>query len=110
MKQPIHNAKIESTMLGFEGHGIFSFMIHVEWEGHHSQGFGGYSLGGEFTNDVIKGILKTVDVEKWEDLRGSLIRIKHESDAYNSRIVAIGNIISEKWFDLPETAKKHEKD
>lgn len=95
----IKNAKIESTMLGFEDHGIFTYMIYVG-DGSSGQGFGGYSLGGNYTDAVIKGLLKTVGVDKWEDLKGSFVRVKSEE----GRLVEIGHLMEEKWFD-PKTVK-----
>ena len=41
----IKNAEITETMLGLEGHGIFSFMIYLGFNKHSSQGFGGWVLG-----------------------------------------------------------------
>lgn len=37
------NAKITHTMLGTEDHGIFTFMLHVDYDGS-GQGIGGYAL------------------------------------------------------------------
>lgn len=91
----IVNAKIESTNLGFEGHGVFSFMLHLDYGGG-GQGFGGYALGGEYTNQVIKGILKTLDVENWEDLPGTFVRVKREQ---RGKIHEIGHLLDDKWFN-----------
>jgi hypothetical protein len=66
------NGKIESTMLGFEDHGIFTYMIHIDFSGS-GQGFGGYSLGGEYTDKVIQALLKTLEVDTWEKLRGTFV-------------------------------------
>ncbi len=39
----IVNARIDSTMLGIEGHGIMTCMIGLDYGGSH-QGFGGYGF------------------------------------------------------------------
>ena len=90
----ILNVRIESTSLGFEDHGILTFYLFLEWEGA-GQGFGGYALGKAYTTFVIEGILKTIEVENWEDLSGKYIRIKRK----DGKIIEIGNIIKDKWFN-----------
>ena len=89
----IKNAKITGTSLGYDDRGP-SFWIYVEY-GNYGQGFGGYKLGGIFTDYVIMGILEAVGVDKWEELKGRPIRVKASHD----KIQAIGNYLEEKWFD-----------
>jgi hypothetical protein len=95
MNPEIKNAKIASTMLGFEGHGILTYMIYLSYGESASQGFGGYTLGGAYTTKVVEGILKTLDVETWEALPGNHVRAK----IVNGRITEIGNILEDKWFN-----------
>ena len=102
------NAQIKSTMLGFEDHGIFTAYLSIEWPGAGC-GFGGYSLGKDvpagasgYGSAYIQRILKTVGVEKWEDLKGKYIRV--ESQGLGGGIVRIGHIIEDKWFDPKELA------
>lgn len=87
------NAIIESTMLGYEDHGILTYFLHLNYGGS-GQGFGGYKLGAEYTTKVIEGILKAVGVEKWEDLKGKHVRV----NILQGKIEAIGHIIEDKWF------------
>lgn len=89
------NAKIESTMLGFEDRGIMTWFLTLDFGGT-GQGFGGYALGGATTDFAIKRILKVVGVEKWEDLKGKYIRVKREP---RGLIKSIGNLLEDKWFD-----------
>lgn len=103
MKTEIKNGKIESTHLGFEGHGIFSSMITIETDDGH-QGFGGYSLGGKSGMEFIETTLKTLEVEKWEDLKGKLIRVKRE----DRRMVAIGHYLKDNWLNIEEFFKERE--
>ena len=104
----IKNAKIRSTMLGREDHGIMTFMIYIDANGF-SCGIGGYSLD-EFDSttktrvfraesmEAISKILEVVGVDKWEDLPGKYIRF--EDNGLGSTVNKIGNIIDDKWFDM----------
>lgn len=106
----IKNAKISSTMLGREDHGIMTFMIYIDAFGF-TCGIGGYCLD-EFnpttrtrvfraeSMEVISKILEVVGVDKWEDLPGKYIRI--EDNGIGSIVTKIGNIIEDKWFNLTE--------
>ena len=108
----IKNAKIESTMLGFEDHGVFTCFIYLDYGGA-GQGFGGYTLHTDHSDEregVIKNygtefisrILKVVGVEKWEQLPGKHIRVKAE----HNKIHAIGNILKDDWFNPQDLVKK----
>lgn len=97
----IKNAKIETTMLGFEDHSIMTCFITLNYGGS-SQGYGGYVLDGKHddykTNYGIRfvmGILETVGVEKWEELKGKHVRAEIGDDG---KIERIGHIIEDKWF------------
>lgn len=104
----IKNAKIQSTMLGREDHGIMTFMIYIAADGI-ACGVGGYCLD-EFNSttqtrvfraksmEAISKVLEVVGVDKWEDLPGKYIRF--EDNGIGSIVTKIGNIIEDKWFDL----------
>lgn len=106
----IKNARIQSTMLGREDHGIMTFMIYINAD-CFTCGVGGYCLD-EFNHatqtrvfraesmEAISKILEVVGVDKWEDLPGKYIRF--EDEGWGSIVTKIGNIIEEKWFDLKE--------
>ena len=103
----VTNAKISSTMLGIEDHGIMTFSLMMDMGGT-GQGFGGYALDGRAGQvghsksiQAIRKILETVDVMRWEDLQGKLVRIRKDSE-WNGPIKAIGHIIEDKWFDIEE--------
>ncbi len=102
----ILNAKIESTMLGFEDHGILTAFIHVNY-GSSEQGFGGYGLGGPDAMRVfIENVLQVVGVDQWESLKGKYIRVKRE-EGWNGVIVSIGNVLEDKWFNPKEIFEKN---
>ena len=106
------NAKIKSTMLGYEDHGIMTCYIQLEQE-CTGQAFGGYRLDAPKNADSYMGtfwierVLKTVGVQKWEDLVGKYIRVDGEEFG---EIRGIGHITDNKWFyprrEIDERFKK----
>jgi hypothetical protein len=114
------NAKISSTMLGIEDHGIFSFYIYLDYGGA-GQGAGGYCLDRPIKDDdnkfikreatamagkIIMKILDIVGVEKWEDLLGKYIRVKAEYD----KVHEIGNLLEDKWLNFEKFFKEANND
>jgi len=91
------NGQIESSRLGFLDNGCFTFTLTLDFDGA-GQGFGGIVLGKSNTYNVVSGILKALKLEKWEDLEGTYVRVVR--DAKNERIVRIGHIKDDSWFDL----------
>lgn len=91
------NAIIESTSLGIEDHGIFSFMLMMNVGDYH-QGAGGYALDNEYGMAMIMEILCVVGVGTWEELVRKPIRIKTESGS----IVAIGNLMKDEWLHFED--------
>ena len=111
----IKNAKIKSTQLGREDHGIMTFMIFIEISGGGCWGVGGYALDGYDKNlqqrvfhaksmEAISKILEVVGVDSWEDLPGKYIRVKDQG--WGSTIDEIGNLMENKWFNLREFFSK----
>lgn len=107
----IKNAKIRSTMLDREDHGIMSFSIFIEFDRGTCCGVGGYALDRHDKEtetrvytaagmEAISEILDVVGVNKWEDLPGKYIRF--EDNGWGSTVDKIGNIMEDKWFNLRE--------
>jgi hypothetical protein len=90
------NAVIESTYLGFEDHGILTAWLRLKLEDDLYQGFGGYCLDGVEAARFIKGVLQTMDVSDWSQLKGKALRVEHE----DGLIVKIGHFIDNKWFSM----------
>lgn len=110
----VKNAKIVSTTLGKEDHGIMTFYITIEAHGWGCS-IGGYALSGKdpvtgeygFCGEGLEAIARiceVVGVNKWEDLPGKYIRVKDNS--WGSTIDEIGNLIDEKWFNLRDFFSK----
>lgn len=95
----IINAKITSTSLGIESHGIMSSWLTLEWDGG-GVGWGGYVLGGESGIKYIEEILNVVGVESWEKLKGQYIRV--ETGGWGSKCDKIGNLLKDKWISNKE--------
>lgn len=99
----IFNGRIESTHLGYEGHGIFTAYIQIRLNGG-TQSFGGWTLQSKtcFGSEFLVATIDAVGVEKWEDLRGKNLRV----DVRGGTIKRIGNILEEKWFDPKELSDR----
>lgn len=94
MDRKIENARIVSTFLGIEDHGIFIAVLHLDY-GSTRQGFGTHDLEYEdYQIGYLRLILEVVGVEKWEDLPGKYIRADHD----RTKVYGIGNIIDNKMF------------
>lgn len=102
--EEIQNAKISDTRLGYEDHGILTVSLTTESD-PFTQGFGGYALdsyrkdkeervGTEYGMQFVISIMRTLEVENWEDVRGQLIRI----DKSHNKIHGIGHLLKDKWF------------
>lgn len=110
----IENARISSTFLGIEDHGVMSFTLFLDYGGS-GQGFGQYCLDepvkidGKFIRrkgtalgcDCILQILITLGVDSWEKLPGTYVKADHDS----AKIYRIAPILGDKWFDVEEFFK-----
>lgn len=106
--ETIENAKITKALLEIEDHGILTAGLSLDFGGVHTT-FGGYSLyspksvNGDYTGKFIWGCLKTLNVWRWDELVGKIIRVK--SVGYRN-VVAIGHPIEDKWFNPSEELEK----
>ncbi len=118
----IENARIKSTHLGEEDHGIFTAMLTLMTGESQAQGFGGYCLdtpkkdengtflrraGTAFGMEFVIQVLETLEVSSWEKLPGTYCRIDRESSSCSSGIRRIGHILKDRWFDPKELAKEY---
>lgn len=100
----IHNAKITSTFLGVEDHGIMTFFVHLEWGS--AIGYGGYGLDfhkgpGHLRGSnghgyqAIRYIIETIGARSWEDLKGKLCRVDFDDGpGISGRVSKIGPCVS----------------
>ena len=117
MPREIKNAKIISTSLGGEDHGIFTIYIHLDYGGV-CQAFGGWSLdtpdkkspkefhkgrvGTAYGMNFIMNVLHTLGVSTWEKLPGTYCRVIAEHHVVH----AIGHLLEEKWFNPSEDMER----
>ena len=103
----IRNAKITSTMLGVEDHGILTCFVHLSGDSW-GVGFGGYALdqysenekrrrGTAYGMEFIRRLLATLDVETWEKLPGQVVRV--DTEGWGGKALRIGHALKEQWFD-----------
>jgi len=112
----IKNALIESTMLGWEDHGILTAYVTLNYGGS-GQAFGGWALDnpvkdasdkfiGRFGTaegmQFVERTMKAIGATSWEKLKGLHCRV----EVIDGRIARIGHIIRDDWF---EPAKLFEK-
>ena len=106
----IKNAKITNVSLSMEDHGCLTFYITLDG-GDWGCNYGGYCIGKGYLGakefystgaglEVLMRIMDTVGVECWEYLKGKYCRVKTEG--WGGTIRAIGNILTDKWFDIKE--------
>ena len=114
MNETIKNARITSTRLGIESHGILTAFILLDLEGGSAQGFGGYQFdynpcsGRVYVpqgSHFIRRVLDVVGVDNWEDLPGTPCRIKRITRG--DQICCLGNFIEDKWFNPIEEFKRY---
>ena len=120
--ETIYNARITDTKLGFEDHDNLTLCLYTEFDGACC-GFGGCSFGRKvdiwdekilevtgieyvsypYTSELLMRILDVIGVRNWEDIKGQLIRVKTNGlKSCAGKILAIGNILEDKWFNLEE--------
>lgn len=107
-KTSIQNAKITSTRLG-EEYGCLTVDLIIEGEGWGC-GFGGYCLDHWFSEigqhnssdgyGAIIELMKTLDVESWEELKDKYVRV--EIEGWGGKIIKIGHLMKDKWFSFQD--------
>jgi len=98
----IRNAKIESTFLGIEDHGIFTASIMLDYGKYGVQGFGQHDLSfKDYGIKYLRSVLEVLEVDQWEDLIGVNVRAKIK----DGMIIGIGHIVNDEWF-IPESKNK----
>ena len=105
VQQQIENARIDTVSIDNDGD-ILTFSLGLEGDGwcvsygcvldsfdRITQQRRAHPLAME----CIREIMKTIGVNRWEDLEGKYCRVKNEG--LGKSICEIGNIISDKWFN-----------
>lgn len=110
----IKNAIIESVSLDTGDRDLLTGWLHLNYGGS-GQGFGGVALylpksyrhhgGKNYAGHWIYRVLRIADVESWDKLKGKTIRVQLSSDGFDGRIIAIGHIVKDDWFNPEEEFK-----
>lgn len=88
----IQNARILSTHLGPEDHGIPTAMLTLEGQ-HDSTGFGGYDLRHHGIGYVTQ-LLSALCVSTWEKLPSQVVRMA----IAGHMCIAVGHVMQDRWF------------
>ncbi len=107
----ILNAKIVDADLSMADQGVLIMRLTLAGNGWNVD-YGGYVLGvgsldaSEFTGlpkgtEQIMRVMDTVGVASFKELVGSYVRIAVSRND-NGRVNVIGNIITDKWFDIAD--------
>ena len=107
----ILNAKIIDADLSMADQGVLIMRLTLAGDGWRAD-YGGYVLGvgslgaSEFTGtpkgiEQIMRVMDTVGVAHFKELAGSYVRIAI-SRSGNGHVHIIGNIITDKWFDIAD--------
>lgn len=115
-RSEIRNAKIRSVQLGFEDHGILTCWLNLDYGGS-VQGFGGYGfshrprgdkdVGAPDLADYLIGILRTLEVDAWEKLPGTPIRVETNGEGGCAlTILRIGHLLKDQWFNPQDVVGK----
>lgn len=110
------NAKILSSYLG-EDHGCLTLWLTLEGDDFYMT-YGGYCLGyfcdsmesykKDYTGSVISELLKTLDLQNYEQLVNKYVRVRFEGGGtIGDKIIAVGNLIEEKWFSFKDFFEKN---
>ena len=101
----MQNAKITKADIFIEDHNILTYCLTLDYGGS-GQGFGMYDLQyKEGAKHHIRGILEALKTYNWSDLVGKNIRV----EATHSKILKIGHIIEDSWFDPEDWGENEEE-
>ena len=115
-KTEILNGKITSTKLG-EEHGCLTADLFVEGDGwactsgRSCLGHWFAEVGEHSSSDgygAIIELMKTLEVESWEALKGKYIRV--EIEGWGGHIIRIGHLMKDKWFSFKDYFEKVQKE
>ena len=111
----IKNAIIDSITLDYGDRGVLTAWLYLDYGGSQ-QGFGGFALHlpkdfkhhkhSWIAGHFITRCIQIAGVGKWEELPGKTIRVKTDSENWNSSIESIGHIIKDDWFNPKQDFKE----
>lgn len=111
----IKNAIIESVSIDDGDRGLLTAWLTLDYGGS-CQGFGGFSLylpkdykhhtmQVNYAGHFIYRCLQIAGVSSWDKLKGKTIRVKSDKEGLGGKIIAIGHIVKDDWFNPSEDFK-----
>ena len=99
-------AKIESTFLGIEDHGILTAWLTFDYGNSSVQSAGMYAYDQHIEGKkrrqghpslavFVRGVLEICGVDQWEKLKGRTIFALFEKDEWNSKVIGIKSLPTE---------------
>ena len=99
-------AKINSTTLGFEGHGILTAILDVSYGSGVVQGVGGIALdywsdkagkriASSMCGQFVLGVLRATGAESWEQVKGRTVFVLRDSDAFHAQPIGLAPLPTE---------------
>lgn len=92
----IKNAKIKFSFLGVDEEGILTTYLGFDYRDN-------YDWHTVKTNEIIlldisliKELLNALEVRSWEELPRKFARVKIE----NGKVIAVGNLLEDKWVEI----------
>ncbi|WP_251151391.1 hypothetical protein [Cellulosimicrobium sp. Marseille-Q4280] len=83
--------KITDVFLGFEGHGIFTMTLTVDFGGSQAM-IGGYNLQGDtgFAAAFIRGVLQATGSNDITQIKGKTVLLISRNDRHSASVGALG--------------------
>ena len=94
--ETIKNAKIKYSFLGVDESEIPLFYLGFEYKENQEWKTVSTSKITFLDTTFVKDLLSTLEVRSWEELPRKFARIKISE----GRVVAIGNLLEEKWVEV----------
>ena len=99
-------AKVESTSLGYEDHGILTCWLHLKY-GTGVQGAGGYALdeydeaaerrvGTAYGCEFIVRLMRACGVDEWSKVKGRTVYAVRDGEGFGARVIGIAPLPTEK--------------
>lgn len=110
----LENARITNVDLSMANHGVLTLSLTLQGAGWGCV-YGGYVLGKGYVGaeefegsamgmESIMKIMDVVGVDRFNDMKDQYVRVA--TKGWGDSVKIIGNIISDKWFDIESFFKE----
>lgn len=106
--EEIRNAIIRGATINDADRGLLTAWLELDYGGT-GQGFGGFALylPKSYSNHTLLShaghflwrCMEVAEVASWDKLAGKTIRVKLDPPGFGGKIVAIGHIVKDDWFN-----------